>query len=87
MRGRFSTLCGRRPRPEEAEPDETPGRLSLFLCVCCQAQVLICSCCDRGQIYCAGGCAQEARHHAERAAAVARPMRCGPAAGAPGKRT
>jgi hypothetical protein len=28
----------------------------------------ICSCCDRGQIYCAGGCAQEARYHAQRAA-------------------
>ena len=34
----------------------------------CQAQVLVCSCCDRGQIYCTGGCAQEARHQAQRAA-------------------
>jgi len=66
MRGQYSTHCGHRPRPCEAEPDEAPGRL--FLCVRCQAQVLICSCCDRGQIYCGGGCAQEARHHGQRAA-------------------
>jgi hypothetical protein len=42
MRGQYSTHCGRRPRPGEAEPDEAPGRL--LLCVRCQAQVLICRC-------------------------------------------
>ena len=26
-------------------------------------QVVICSCCDRGQIYCAGDCARQARRH------------------------
>jgi DNA-binding MarR family transcriptional regulator len=40
----------------------------LFLCVRCQAQVLVCSHCDRGQIYCAQGCAQTARRDAQRAA-------------------
>jgi len=66
MRGQYSTHCGRRPRPEQADRDEPPGRQ--FLCVRCQAQVLICSCCDRGQIYCAGDCAREARRHRQRAA-------------------
>jgi hypothetical protein len=33
--------------PEGA--DATPVRC--FLCARCHAQVLICSCCDRGQIY------------------------------------
>jgi len=40
----------------------------LFLCAACRTQSLICSCCDRGQIYCAGDCAARARHRAQRAA-------------------
>jgi hypothetical protein len=51
-------------RSDGAEP--LPGRL--FLCARCRAQVLICGCCDRGQIYCAGDCARQARHGAQRAA-------------------
>lgn len=45
---------------------ELSGRL--FVCVCCRAQVLICSHCDRGQIYCAAECAQAARSHSIREA-------------------
>ena len=33
----------------------------LFLCAGCRHQVIVCSCCDRGQIYCAGNCARQAR--------------------------
>ncbi len=33
----------------------------LFNCARCACQVLICSHCDRGQIYCAGDCARAAR--------------------------
>jgi hypothetical protein len=40
----------------------------LFACERCRALVLICSCCDRGQIYCAKGCAEEARRQSTRAA-------------------
>ena len=40
----------------------------LFLCADCRTLCLICSCCDRGQIYCAGDCAAHARHRAQRAA-------------------
>lgn len=66
MPGHYSTRCRRRPCRSLAEAAEGPARL--FLCARCQAQVLICSCCDRGQIYCAGGCAREVRHQAQRAA-------------------
>jgi hypothetical protein len=40
-----------------AEPRS--GRL--FLCAGCRAQVVICSCCDRGQVYCNAGCGTRAR--------------------------
>jgi hypothetical protein len=66
MPGQYSTRCGCRPCSPEA--DWAEGAARLFLCARCRGQVLICSCCDRGQIYCAGGCAQEARHQAQRAA-------------------
>ena len=45
---------------------EPPGRR--YLCAACRAAVLICSHCDRGQRYCSGACAQEARQCAVRAA-------------------
>jgi hypothetical protein len=46
---------------------EETGRF--FMCGRCRTQVLICRCCDRGQIYCAGGCAQLARAERRREAA------------------
>jgi len=66
MPGHYSKHFGRRPCISEPAQSAAPARL--FLCVRCRTQVLICSCCDRGQIYCAGGCAQEARYHSQRAA-------------------
>ena len=45
---------------------QSTGRL--FVRVCCRTQVLICSHCDRGQIYCAAHCAQAARSHSIREA-------------------
>ena len=66
MPGQYSTRCGHRPSMAVARAEDTPGRL--FLCARCRTQVLICSCCDRGQIYCADDCAQEARREAQRAA-------------------
>ncbi len=45
--------------------DQT-GRL--FLCARCQAQVLVCSHCDRGQRYCANGCANITRRSHQREA-------------------
>lgn len=40
----------------------------LFLCSRCRVQVLVCRRCDRGQIYCFGACAQEARRERRREA-------------------
>ena len=44
-----------------------PARL--FVCGRCRAQVLVCSHCDRGQRYCADGCAQVTRNSLQRDAA------------------
>ncbi len=40
-----------------------------FLCARCRTPVLVCSACDRGQIYCASGCSALARRQSQRAAA------------------
>jgi hypothetical protein len=40
-----------------------------FLCARCRTPVLVCSHCDRGQIYCASGCAAAARGERQRDAA------------------
>ena len=40
----------------------------MFLCGRCRSQVLVCRRCDRGQIYCAGTCGQQARRHKQREA-------------------
>lgn len=60
-RGEFRPhLCG--------EGEEADATARLFVCAGCRAQVLICCCCDRGQIYCAQGCAKACRGSAQRAA-------------------
>jgi hypothetical protein len=45
-----------------------PGSGRLFLCAGCRGQAIICSCCDRGQIYCTRGCAVRARRRTLREA-------------------
>ena len=40
-----------------------------FLCARCRTPVLVCTACDRGQIYCASGCSALARRQSQRAAA------------------
>jgi hypothetical protein len=40
----------------------------IFLCGCCRSQVLVCRCCDRGQIYCINTCAQKVRAERQREA-------------------
>ena len=76
MQGHHRTREGLRPRhrPEAAhaggdchdQADATPARL--FLCQGCRVQVLICSHCDRGHVYCAAGCAGKARRRSQREA-------------------
>jgi hypothetical protein len=47
--------------------DQANGRPArLFLCRGCRVQVLICSHCDRGHVYCAEACAQKARRQSQR---------------------
>lgn len=41
----------------------------LFHCARCRCQVVICSHCDRGQIYCGTSCSHQARRQSQRAAA------------------
>jgi hypothetical protein len=47
-----------------------PGALSgrVFVCACCQAEVLVCSRCDRGQRYCGIECRQRSRRAAQQEA-------------------
>jgi hypothetical protein len=66
MPGDYSTRFGSRLCPASSEADTTTARF--FLCAGCRAQVFVCRHCDRGQIYCAGACAQDARQQAQRMA-------------------
>jgi len=64
MRDEYSANPSDRPRlicaAEDGEGGEAlPDRR--FLCGACRSAALICSFCDRGQIYCGAGCARRAR--------------------------
>jgi hypothetical protein len=63
MRAPCSKDCGR--SPFACEPAEASARL--FLCKRCRDQMLICSRCDRGHVYC-DGCAEAARRQGQREA-------------------
>ena len=69
MPGQYRSSCrARHQRPRRcSEDDPIPARL--FLCARCRVQVVICSRCDRGHVYCAADCARRARDDAQRAAA------------------
>lgn len=54
---------GRLRRECRSSPD-VPFSSRRFLCVACRTSCIICSCCDRGNIYCAGDCARAARRQA-----------------------
>ncbi len=60
----YGAGAGSRPRlGADPHEDETSR---LFVCGRCHVQVLVCLRCDRGQIYCAGSCAESARREAQR---------------------
>jgi hypothetical protein len=61
MQGQYPGNRGGRPSGDRGFDHAEAASARLFLCAGCRTQVLICSCCDRGQIYCAGDCAQRAR--------------------------
>jgi hypothetical protein len=75
MRQRVQRQCCTRGRSRPAAPPrqlagvhmgDEPARR--FLCACCRMPTLVCSRCDRGQIYCAAGCAAQARQQSQREA-------------------
>lgn len=68
MRGQYGSAGGARPSGAACAEHDEDRSARLFLCGRCRQQVLICSCCDRGQIYCAGGCAGAARQQSLREA-------------------
>ena len=68
MQGQYRGNRGVRPRVVSRSGHDDASSARLFICAGCRAQSLICSCCDRGQIYCAGGCGQLARRRSQRAA-------------------
>jgi hypothetical protein len=55
-----------RPRFACARGRGKPRSGRLFLCASCRVQVIICSCCDRGQVYCNSGCSARARRRTVR---------------------
>jgi hypothetical protein len=66
MQGQYPGNRGGRPPGVCGSADGEAPSARLFLCAGCRAQVLICRCCDRGQVYCAGACGPRARHRAQR---------------------
>jgi hypothetical protein len=56
MRGPYHANRGGGPRGIYLSGVGEAASARLFICAECRAQALICSCCDRGQIYCAGDC-------------------------------
>jgi hypothetical protein len=67
MPGQYPTRRAVRPRLC-GNGEETDATARFYLCARCRAQVLICSCCDRGNVYCERGCAAESRRTRQRAA-------------------
>lgn len=72
MRQRVQRQCCTRGRTRPAHPRQPAGVLMgdeparRFLCARCRAPTLVCSHCDRGQIYCATGCAAVVRQQSQR---------------------
>lgn len=68
MQGDYATQGSARPRGADCSDRSAGAPARFFLCARCRAQVLICSHCDRGHIYCGKGCATEARRRSLREA-------------------
>ena len=66
MPGYYGADGASRPCHDDCHGADEHDTGRFFLCERCRAQVLICRCCDRGQIYCAEGCARIARHERRR---------------------
>jgi len=58
----------RAPSTPGGKAEDAHATPRLYLCARCGEQVLICCCCDRGNIYCEQGCATASRRTKQRAA-------------------
>ena len=74
MQQRVQRQCCTRGPSRPAHPRQLAGLrmrdvpAQRFVCARCRAPVLVCGHCDRGQIYCAAGCAATARRQSQREA-------------------
>lgn len=68
MQAEHPTVGGSRPvKPRSARPD-APMSARRFLCEACRSPAIICSHCDRGNIYCGRRCSENARRTRQREA-------------------
>ena len=68
MQGEYPAKDGVRLRLVCDDGQTEPGAGRLFHCARCRCQVVVCSRCDRGQIYCGRGCAGQGRRQTLRKA-------------------
>jgi len=68
MQGKYYANSACRPGLIDDCNNADPASARTFVCGLCHERVFICTHCDRGQIYCVGGCAQTARRVAQREA-------------------
>lgn len=68
MQGEYPAEGGVRLRRACDNGQTAPGSGRLFVCAWCCCEVVVCSCCDRGQIYCGVDCAGQARRQTLRGA-------------------
>ena len=66
MQGEYPANGGVRLRRICDDGQADPVSARLFLCGRCRRQVIICRCCDRGQVYCAEACSGQARRQSLR---------------------
>jgi hypothetical protein len=68
MQGEYPAEGGVRLRRACDDGQTALGSGRLFVCAWCGCEVVVCSCCDRGQIYCGVDCAGRARRQGLRGA-------------------
>jgi hypothetical protein len=68
MQGEYPAESGVRLRRACDDGQTALGSGRLFVCAWCGCEVVVCSCCDRGQIYCGVDCAGQARRQTLRGA-------------------
>ena len=68
MQGEYPAESGVRLRRACDDGQTALGSGRLFVCAWCGCEVVVCSCCDRGRLYCGVDCAGQARRQTLRGA-------------------